>query len=122
MESVKYFNNYYNNPIDELSDIEKYEIIRNMRIKEKIYSVFKGKEDIFMDPFALGLEPSISPYSSDHFEDILLNEIDEYKKNNKKKIGLDNRNFDLVNSESKKSNDSNVVNSKLFDFLKNKRF
>lgn len=84
--SLEYLRDYY---VDE-NDLHRntqqqtskyglgYQMYRKKRFNERVMSIFKGKEELFEDPFGMGLEPSIHAYHPQHFYNVVFNPSDEY--------------------------------------------
>lgn len=68
---------------------------------EKVMAVFQGIEEIFQDPFGLGLEPSLKPYIPGHFDHTVFNERDgvqikEERRNSQNDVQDGSRFMDFV--------------------------
>lgn len=73
-------------------DVE-YKNYQKLVYNERVMSVFKGKEDIFEDPFGMGLEPSLKTYHPEHFNHVIHGEEKDVKKLNIKNQKVTNDNL-----------------------------
>lgn len=85
-KSIQFFKQYYTDKYNLLGNVPPphpkytsygYRLYRKERFHERVMEVFKGKEDVFDEPFGLGLEPSIYPYKPQHFDNVVFNPSEE---------------------------------------------
>jgi hypothetical protein len=64
----------------------EYKKFQQMVYRDRVMSVFEGKEKIFEDPFGLGLEPSMKPFHPYHFNNAVFDEEKDVKIEKRKNV------------------------------------